>query len=327
MTSDQADDVVRAAGTVVWRASDRVAGVASAAGQQLEVLLVHRPRYDDWSFPKGKLDPGEHVVTAAVRETHEETGLTVTLCAPLPTLRYTVTKGAKPRPKVVSYWAARAVRGSIADYEPNLEVDRLEWQEVGRARHNLTYEHDAALLDNVTAMTTPTTPLVILRHAEAIPRERWSDRDEDRRLSEVGAAQAVDMTELLGAYGIAEVITSRAARCLDTVTPYVRSRADDEAADVNLAYEDGLVDVGGGGHDSPAPGTVTDRVRPTLERALRNVRRSVPTAVCTHRPVLGEVFAGLGLAARALSAGGFTVAHCGPDGEIIAIEDHQPLTR
>ena len=84
---------VRAAGAVVTRKGG-------------DVLLVHRPRYDDWSFPKGKLDPGEHAVTAAVREVAEETGLDVRLGPPLPGQRYRLANG---RTKAVSYWTARVV--------------------------------------------------------------------------------------------------------------------------------------------------------------------------------------------------------------------------
>src|SRR6476661_3764013 len=103
---------VLAAGAVVFR-----------PGKQ--VLLVHRPRYDDWSFPKGKVDPGEHVTTAAVREVEEETGLHVRLGPPLGSQRYAIAGG---RTKHVSYWVGRAVSSDdVSGYRPNDEIDAVRW--------------------------------------------------------------------------------------------------------------------------------------------------------------------------------------------------------
>lgn len=104
------------------------------------VLVVHRPRYDDWSFPKGKLDPGEDFLAAAVREVREETGLEVEVGEELASARYRDHKG---RPKVVRYWRMRAVGG---DFEPNDEVDEVRWLPAEGARALLTYPHDRALL-------------------------------------------------------------------------------------------------------------------------------------------------------------------------------------
>lgn len=110
MTSD-AEVPVRAAGCVLWRR-------ARAGG--LEICLVHRPKYDDWSHPKGKLKPGEDPLAAALREVHEETGHDCAPGARLPTVRYR----ANGRPKEVSYWAAEATAG---EFTPNSEVDRVLW--------------------------------------------------------------------------------------------------------------------------------------------------------------------------------------------------------
>jgi 8-oxo-dGTP pyrophosphatase MutT (NUDIX family) len=125
-------DEVRAAGGVVWR---RVDG-------RLEVLLVHRPRYGDWSLPKGKLDPGESFEQAAVREVTEETGLRCHLGSPLPEVRYDDRFG---RSKVVRYWAMEA----LADdgFAPNDEVDELRWTDLAEARSALSYERDRAVLE------------------------------------------------------------------------------------------------------------------------------------------------------------------------------------
>ncbi|MEU0299214.1 NUDIX hydrolase [Streptomyces sp. NPDC006175] len=125
------DTPVLAAGCVLWR---------RAPGGGLEICLVHRPRYDDWSFPKGKLKRGETPLEAALREVLEETGHH---CAPgtaLPTARYL----ANGRPKEVSYWAAEAVDGA---FEPNDEVDRLAWLAPGAARARLSRPGDRVQLD------------------------------------------------------------------------------------------------------------------------------------------------------------------------------------
>ena len=115
-----------------------------------DVLLVHRPRYDDWSFPKGKLDPGEHAVAAAVREVAEETGLDVRLGPPLPGQRYVIATG---RTKAVSYWTARVVGDDDVELLPGQRRDRRgrlgrRWDE---ARARLTYDHDRDTLDAARA--------------------------------------------------------------------------------------------------------------------------------------------------------------------------------
>ena len=124
---------VRAAGGLVLRGN--------------EVLVVHRPRYDDWSFPKGKArSRRESDAATALREVREETGLACELGEPLPDVTYTDRLG---RPKVVRYWRMRAGPGT---FEPGDEVDEVRWLPVDGARHLLTYDHDRALLDALGAV-------------------------------------------------------------------------------------------------------------------------------------------------------------------------------
>jgi 8-oxo-dGTP pyrophosphatase MutT (NUDIX family) len=125
------DGVVRAAGGVVLRAG---------ANGDPETALVHRPKYDDWTFPKGKLVPGETDEEAAIREVEEETGFRVSLDRELPTVRYRDSTG---RPKVVRYWTMTVLRG---EFQPNREVDELRWVPLPEAAALLTYDHDRALL-------------------------------------------------------------------------------------------------------------------------------------------------------------------------------------
>lgn len=128
----RSDDTVRAAGCVLWR--------RSPFDGSLELCLVHRPRYDDWSHPKGKLKRGEDAAAGAVREVLEETGFRCEPGPALPTVRYV----ANGRPKEVRYWAAEAVDG---EFEPNSEVDRLLWLSPTAARNRLTQPRDRQLVD------------------------------------------------------------------------------------------------------------------------------------------------------------------------------------
>ena len=134
-------DPVLAAGCVLWR--------RSPVDGELEICLVHRPKYDDWSHPKGKLKRDEGPLAGAVREVAEETGYRCETGARLATLHYL----ANGRPKQVSYWAAEAIGGRFA---PNREVDRLLWLSPTGARHRLTQDRDKELVDEL---------LAVLRHA------------------------------------------------------------------------------------------------------------------------------------------------------------------
>jgi 8-oxo-dGTP diphosphatase len=135
MTIDPEAAEVKASGGVVWR----------RAQDGLEVAVVHRPRYDDWSFPKGKLDRGERWEDAALREVEEEIGLRCTLGDELPPTAYRDNKG---RAKVVRYWLMEPVDGA---FEPNDEVDEVRWLSPARAADLLSYDRDRELLREVPA--------------------------------------------------------------------------------------------------------------------------------------------------------------------------------
>ena len=274
--------------------------VVSRKGPQ--VLLVHRPKYDDWSFPKGKLDPGEHSTAAAVREVAEETGLDIRLGPPLSTQSYEVGNGT-PSTKVVHYWAGRVVGDDdVSTYAPNAEIDAVRWVPLDKARDLLSYDYDRATLHEFEAVRKRTFPLVVLRHAKALPRKAWDDDDRERPLSDLGEEQSAHLVPILHAYGAQRVVSSSSRRCWTTVAPYA------DAADLDLEVNDGLCE------EDATPASVAAHVHRLLDG-------KEPAVLCTHRPVLPWVFEALGLEERKLEPGGMLVVHH-RRGRVVAAEQH-----
>ena len=274
--------------------------VVSRKGPQ--VLLVHRPKYDDWSFPKGKLDPGEHSTAAAVREVAEETGLDIRLGPPLSTQSYEVGNGT-PSTKVVYYWAGRVVGDDdVSTYAPNAEIDAVRWVPLDKARDLLSYDYDRATLHEFEAVRKRTFPLVVLRHAKALPRKAWDDDDRERPLSDLGEEQSAHLVPILHAYGVQRVVSSSSRRCWTTVAPYA------DAADLDLEVNDGLCE------EDATPASVAAHVHRLLDG-------KEPAVLCTHRPVLPWVFEALGLEERKLEPGGMLVVHH-RRGRVVAAEQH-----
>ncbi|WP_067451654.1 NUDIX hydrolase [Actinomadura macra] len=248
-------DAIHAAGAVLWRDGP-------------EIGLIHRPRYDDWSFPKGKVEKGEHVLRTAVREIEEETGLVPRLGRRLPTSGYLVGG----RDKQVDYWSARPI--AETGFTPNEEVDRLVWLPVEDAEARLSYQRDVDLFREFLRGPLHTWPLVILRHAEAGEKRQWREPDELRPLDEQGRAESSALAGLLHSYGPARLISSATARCLETVLPYSRLLRSPLTTD--LAFTLGE--------------TSADRA---VERALDLVSEGTPTVLCTHGEVVSDLVAGL----------------------------------
>jgi 8-oxo-(d)GTP phosphatase len=284
------------------RPSDVIAAGAVVTRKGGEVLLVHRPKYDDWSFPKGKLDPGEHVTTAAVREVAEETGLDIRLGPPLSTQRYWVDNGERRR-KRVYYWVARVVGDDdVSRYKPNNEIDEVIWLPLEKAREQLQYDYDLVTLGEFEQVRKKTYPLVILRHGRAKSRKAWHKDDRERPLTKAGEFQAEQVVPVLGAYGVTHILTSSSRRCWRTVAPYA------DVADLDMEDTDDLSE-----EDATAE-TVAEQVKGLL--ALKQA-----SVLCTHRPVLPWVFEALGLEPQPLAPGSVFVVHH-RKGQVVATEHH-----
>jgi len=253
--------VIPAAGTVPWR----------ERRGKLEVAMVHRPKYDDWSWAKGKLDPGEDWPVAAVRETQEETGFEVRLGIPLPATTYTVLdKSGLAATKEVRYWAAEVVGGTG---ELENEIDAVTWLDVGKAHDRLDYARDReqlrALVRAHTAGDLTTWPVVVVRHAKARSRASWPDEDQLRPLDSRGLAQAGALVPLLATFRVRRLISSPARRCTDTLRPYAAARGLPIRLKKSLS-EDGFA-------------ARPDRAVRLLARVAE---RGTPVALCSHGPVL-----------------------------------------
>src|SRR5262249_55413614 len=195
-------DVVRASGGVILR---RRKGA-------LETVLVHRPKYDDLTFPKGKARDGEPDEDTALREIEEETGLRCELGPELVSTSYVDPQG---RPKRVRYWLARA-GGAPSAFEPDDEVDHVEWFDVTAAERRRTDERDRAVLDAATGLGEP---VYLVRHAKAGSREQWRADDDLRPLTTKGWRQAEGLVEAFADRPLASILSSPAVRCVQTVEP------------------------------------------------------------------------------------------------------------
>lgn len=263
------------------------------------VCIVRRERRQDWSLPKGKLDPGEHSSVAAVRETYEETGHQVVLGLPLTTQHYE----ALGRPKVVHYWRGHEV--AAHPWSPDGEVAEVLWATPVEAKSLMTYPRDAELIDEALAAPNPTWPLVVLRHGQAEKRADWAKRynnaqppEASRPLTAAGRRQGADLVAILRSYGITRIVSSDAERCLRTVAPYATAIAAAVTVEHELSEEGHRLD--------PESSAI---------RAAGWAAVPEPLVISTHRPVLPDVAAalsktlGIETLESNLPPGGFLVIH------------------
>jgi 8-oxo-dGTP diphosphatase len=247
--------LVRAAGGLVTR----------EAARGPELVLVHRPAYDDWSFPKGKLERGEDERAAALREVQEETGLT---CEPGDDLGAITYVDGRGRAKVVRYW--RMAAPVDAELDPRHEIDRARWASVVEAEAALTYPHDRVMLRRFVGDDdrSPTVDVYVVRHVKAGERDGFREPDELRAISKTGRKQAVAIGALLGDVAFTRLVSSPFLRCVQSLEPI----ADARGLDITIARE---LSEGEGpaGAEAWVLATAADG----------------PAALCTHGDVIREL--------------------------------------
>ena len=253
-------DVIQAAGAVLWR---------RLSDELIQVALIHRPRYDDWSFPKGKVEQGEAEISCAHREVLEETGYTTIFGPELCKVQYAVGENLK----TVRYWAAEAIGEAVAIHDAE-EVDQLIWVTVEDAYTKLSRTGDQEVLRNFEKFGADTTPLILLRHGKAISREEWEGDDGDRPLAQLGQQQSKRMHALYHPFGVTEIHTSDAVRCYETVAPIARTMS------LNLVYWTELSEYAFEKDKKAAINVVNDIIE-SEARAM----------VCGHNPVIPGIVA------------------------------------
>jgi 8-oxo-dGTP pyrophosphatase MutT (NUDIX family)/phosphohistidine phosphatase SixA len=254
---------IQAAGGVVWRTGD------GSRGSDVEVAVIHRPRYDDWSLPKGKLAPGESHLEGAIREVHEETGYRVQPGRSLGEVRYLKNSGGAAREKVVHYWAMKAIGGA---FSPNREVDEMRWLSIDDAREMITRSLDRDVLERFAQRPAMTGSVLLLRHASAGSRSKWSGDDRLRPLDEAGEDQAEELVRLLSRFEVDEILSADYVRCVETVRPLSESIGVAVTEDALLS-EDGFP-----GHERAAV------------KLIRNLGRPGKAAVaCSQGGVIDEL--------------------------------------
>ncbi|WP_099024845.1 8-oxo-(d)GTP phosphatase MutT1 [Mycolicibacterium palauense] len=213
--ADSGAEPVLAAGAVLWRRPGDV-----------EVAVIHRPRYDDWSLPKGKVNPGESEPVTAVREIHEETGFRSRLGRWLATVSYPIPQGRKR----VVYWSARADESTPGEFVPNKEVDKLLWLSPLEAIRVLSYPHDRKVVRRFTEQPADTRSLLIVRHGTAGSKSRYKGDDRLRPLDKRGRAQAEALVGVLLAFGATDLHAADRLRCRQTLEPL----AEELGADIRM---------------------------------------------------------------------------------------------
>jgi 8-oxo-(d)GTP phosphatase len=250
---------VLAAGAVLWRPNGDPAAP--------EIAIIHRPRYDDWSLPKGKVDPGETEPVTAVREVLEETGYASHLGRRLTAVSYPVEQGIKK----VRYWSARCVDGA---FTPNLEVDELKWLPASEAMKQLEYPYDRKVLRRFIKGPVDTHTMLIVRHGTAGSKSRYKGDDRKRPLDKHGRAQAESLVGVLLAFGADTLYAADRVRCHQTLAP--------------LAEE-----LGATIHDEPL---LTEEAYPENRKAARHRVLEIAAAggtpvICTQGKVIPDLIA------------------------------------
>ena len=200
--------IILAAGALVWRKSKE---------KKIEIAVIHRPKYNDWTIPKGKVELNESSIACAYREVIEETSLETEFAMYLGEVKYQSLDG----PKQVSFWSAQVVKENT--FTPNSEVDEIKWVEAAKAAKFLSLESDKEILSKFNKLKYESKPLVLLRHAKALSRDEWQGDDDDRPLDSLGQMQAKRLLSIYQAFNLEQIHTSDAIRCYDTVEPMAKA--------------------------------------------------------------------------------------------------------
>lgn len=246
-----------AAGAIVWR---------NNKDDSIEVAVIHRPKYDDWSFPKGKCEIGEELIACAYREVLEETNIATEFGPFLGTVDYLTTLG----PKQVYFWSAKSVEEKA--FTPNAEVDQIKWVELKMARQLLSMESDKEIFDKFIKLNLDTKPLVLLRHAKAVSRDEWQGDDDDRPLDDLGENQARRLLAIYQVFNLSQIHTSDALRCYSTVEPMAKGLG------IKLEVTDKLSESG----------YRKDKER-AFDYAKELLKEDSNTLICSHNPILPKM--------------------------------------
>ncbi len=251
-------EAIRAAGGVVWQ---------PVPDGGVEVCLVHRPRYGDWTLPKGKLEAGEHALIAAAREVAEEADAQAVPQVRLPSARYR----SEGRLKTVDYWSMRAV--GTGGFQPDTEVDAVRWLDVDEAMALVSYPHDAEVLAAFAALPPVTTTMMLVRHGHAGARLTWSGPDTGRPLDARGWSEAYALAPLIELIRPVRLFSASPRRCVQTLDP--------AAAALGLPIEVS------GDLDEPLAGQQSDEcVLAAAGRLATLAAAGEPVAVCSQGKVI-----------------------------------------
>jgi 8-oxo-(d)GTP phosphatase len=250
--------IVRAGGGLVWR---RANPPDSAIEDAVEVLVVRRPAYADWSLPKGKAEAGESDAECALREVEEETAVVARLGEHAGSVEYRDRNG---RPKIVQYWRMTVV-ADPGPHPPNDEIDDVRWLTIRQALEQLTYEHDCALVRDLRDDLAKPVEVFVVRHAKAGSRSNQGD-DHLRKLTSNGTAQAEGLATSLADRGIRRIVSSSYVRCIETVGPLAHRLEIDVESSTALAEGAAFADA-----------------------MLQIEDATTATLLCSHGDVIGDV--------------------------------------
>jgi len=250
-------EAISAAGAVVWR---------KHKDNFTEVAIIHRPKYDDWSFPKGKLEVGESLIACAHREVLEETNLQTEFGPHLGQVEYFTPDGLKK----VTYWSAKVI--AEKPFRANTEVDQLKWIPITKVIEVLTNETDKEIFDKFVKVKFNSKPFILLRHAKAITRDEWQGEDDDRPLSSSGQNQAMRLLSTYQVFNIDQIHSSDAVRCYDTVKSMAKG------LDIKLEVSSKL-----------SESTYKKDKEKAFDYVSELIKEDKSILICSHNPILPKM--------------------------------------